>query len=245
MDPVDNFTVLDLASKWRSKTEIYNLLSREGKIYLPPKQEATQVFLRDLMMGKKKYITCEEVKCIKVPQYNGLTVKNIHDFAQRNFHVERFLPEYDYLKEPNREWLCNLVNSIIPEKFQKFIETKVEERRQLLINSQNLGISVQPDILNIFKQSKAISTVKGKSHFLTRLPKPTKDKLKIQQLVEERKELNIRDKDVEKELVELKIKLQNLEKDQIINDENAEKLNRLYQLGLINDKGEPINNDMS
>ena len=148
------------------------------------------------MMGKKKYVSWENVKVIKVPQYKGLTVRDILNFANRNIHIERFLPEYDCLKDPNREWLCNIINTIIPDKFQKYIELKIEERKQQLINSQNLGISVQPEFIKLFKQSKSISTVK-KSHFLTRIPKPTKDKIIIKRFEEERKEFSEKEKDVE------------------------------------------------
>ena len=95
------------------------------------------------------------------------------------------MPKYEYLKDLNREWLCNVINTIIPEKFQKYIELRVEERKKSLINSQNLGISVQPEFMKLFQQSKSISTVKGKSHFLTHMPKPTKDKLVIKRLKEE------------------------------------------------------------
>ena len=82
-------------------------------------------------MGKKRYIKSEDIRLIKVPQYKGLTVKNILEFAKKNIHIDRFLPEYDYLKEHNREWHCNIVNTIIPEIFQNFIKLKIDERKQL------------------------------------------------------------------------------------------------------------------
>ena len=56
MDQVENFTVSELAVKCKSKTELYNLLAREGKIYLPPKQDSTQSYLRDIMLGEKLYL---------------------------------------------------------------------------------------------------------------------------------------------------------------------------------------------
>ena len=40
----------------QSKTELYNLLIRNGKIYLPPKQDTTQKFLRELIQGKKLHL---------------------------------------------------------------------------------------------------------------------------------------------------------------------------------------------
>ena len=115
------------------------------------------------------------------------------------------MPDYAYLKDPNREWLCNIINTIIPDKFQNYVQTKVEERRQQLIDTQNLGISVQPEFLNIFKSSQSISTVNGKSHFLTRLPKPTKEQMKIQKLEEEKKEIIFKAKNTEAQLLNLRV----------------------------------------
>ena len=155
------------------------------------------------------------------------------------------MPDYDYLKDPNREWLCNIINTIIPDKFLNYVQTKIEERRQQLIDTQNLGISVQPKFINIFKSSQSISIVNGKSHFLTRLPKPTKDQMRIQKLEEEKKEIIFKAKDTETQLLELKRKLKELEDDQKFADDNAEKLSKLFELGVIDDKGEFINNDMN
>ena len=92
----------------------------------------------------------ENIKVIKVPQYKGLTVWDILNFANRNIHFERLFPEYDYLKDPNREWICNDVNEIILNKFQKYIELK-SWRKQQLINFQNLGMRVQPEFIKLFK----------------------------------------------------------------------------------------------
>ena len=51
------YTVNDLASKCRSKIEFYNILSRDGNIYLPPSQDANKKYLRSIMAGDKKYLT--------------------------------------------------------------------------------------------------------------------------------------------------------------------------------------------
>ena len=93
----------DLDVKCKSKTELYNVLLREGNIYLPPKQDATQKYLRELLLGKKSYVKWSEVIVIQVPQYKGLRVKDLLNFAESEFEIHDFLPKYDYNKEPNRE----------------------------------------------------------------------------------------------------------------------------------------------
>ena len=66
------------------------------------------------MLGKKNYVKRKNVNVIKVLQYKGLSVKDRLRFAERHIHIERFSPKYDYLKNPNREWLCNVIYFIIP-----------------------------------------------------------------------------------------------------------------------------------
>ena len=49
---------------------------------------------------------------------------------------------------------------------------------------------------------------------------------------------------LEEELNELKAKIRDLKYDKEEADANFEKLSKLYELGIIDDKGEFINNDM-
>ena len=51
---------------------------------------------------------------------------------------------------------------------------------------QKLGISAKQEFIDIFKRSQAISTMKGKSHFLTRVSKLTKDQQRLKELEKEK-----------------------------------------------------------
>ena len=66
-----------------------------------------------------------------------------------------------------------IVNSLIPEDFQHFVKHKEEIRRREILKSHNLEMKVKHEFINIFKFSQTISTVSGRSHFLTRDPKIT------------------------------------------------------------------------
>ena len=105
MDSSNQFTINDLAAKCKSKSEFYNLLTTEGGMYLPPIQDATQAYLRGIMMGKKEYVKSKNVMVIKVPLYKGLTVAKILRFARSKQNINNYIPDYKYCKEPNREWL--------------------------------------------------------------------------------------------------------------------------------------------
>ena len=245
MEASSLFTVNDLATKFKAKSELINVLSREGNIYLPPKRDITQKYLRKLLHGEKLYIKWSEVIVINVPQYSGLRVKDLLNFAKSQFEIEKFLPDYDYNKDPNRDWLCNLINTVTHDKFNEFIDKKIKERNKKLINSQNLNINAKKEFIDIFKSSQSISTLKGKSHFLVRAPKQTKEQLTIQKLTKENEDIISKTFAMKRELDILKNKLIDYDELDKQADLNARRLKRLLEMGLIDENADPVNNDMS
>ena len=113
-----------------------------------------------------------------------------------------------------------------------------------MIASQNLGISIKPEFIQIFKNSQAISTMNGKSHYLTRAPKKTKEQLKIIKYEEQKEETNRNTEMILEELQSLKTKIKDFELRQDDADQNSDKLARLYDLGLIDANGDPINSEI-
>ena len=85
------------------------------------------------MLEEKQYVSCSNVKVVSVPHYKGLNVKDIIRFTGMHINIDNYLPRYDYRKEPNRLWLCNLVNSLIQNEFQQFIDAQIIKREQNLI----------------------------------------------------------------------------------------------------------------
>ena len=245
MDQSALFTVNDLSVKFKSKWDLINVLSREGNIYLPPKRDVTQKYLRSLLHGEKLYVKWSEVIIINVPQYEGLTVKDLMKFAETEFDIHKFLPEYDYHKDPNRSWLCNIINTIITEKFNKFIDKKIKERNKKLITSQNLTVNAKEEFIKIFKNSQAISTMKGKSYFLVRNPKQSKEKIMINKLNEEKKESIDNVSKLKKELEVLQNKMVDYHELQKEAELNNERLRKLFDSGIIDADGNFINNDMN
>ena len=104
-------------------------------------------------------------------------------------------------------------------------------------------MEVKPEFLRIFKSSKAVSTVSGKSHYLTRNPKTIYAQREINELKEERKEFFKKSENFKQEIKFLQDKLEKLENIERDHAENKEKLSKLYEAGIINEEGEYINND--
>ena len=203
MDIDNQFTISDVSIKCKSKSEFYTVLTTEGGLYLPPKRDWTQEFLRQLMIGVKKVLQNSDVKIISVAQIKGLRVPQLLLYARSKVDIDSYLPEYDYAKEPNRCWLANLINSLIGKKFQDHIALMVKNQRQEKLKNQNLAIQAQPNFIDILKKSAAVSTTKGKSHFVMRPPQPVKTS-QGKRYIEEMKY------DYENRIVKLKEEMDNL-----------------------------------
>ena len=76
------------------------------------------------MLGSNLYVKWEKVLVIKAPQYKDLYVKDLLKFAASKLNIKKYLPDYEYNKESNKEWICNLLNTLIDEDFQYFIKEK-------------------------------------------------------------------------------------------------------------------------
>ena len=133
---------------------------------------------------------------------------------------------------------------MLNEEFNNFIWENVEIRKQEFIKSQNISVSVKPEFLKIFKNSQSISYSNGKFHFLARMPRPTKDQEKIKQLEEEKVDSYYKATVLKLEIEELKDKMKKLEDEQRDAENNVEKMSKLYELGIIDENGELINNKM-
>ena len=62
-----------------------------------------------------------------------LRVKDLIRFAKTQLEIHKFLPEYEYLKESNREWFCNLMSTLIHKKFINLLTKRTKESNQKLL----------------------------------------------------------------------------------------------------------------
>lgn len=114
----------EFAAKYRSKREIYNFLACDVGIYLPPYDNITIYFLKELMSRKKKMLRTTQIRTMHVPQYEGLGIKEIRQFLDEN-HPE----VYAYLPEPSlelpktpKQWIINVVATILQDEFSKWVK---------------------------------------------------------------------------------------------------------------------------
>lgn len=72
----------EFGAKYSSKREVYRFLASDVKIYLPDYQTVTVWHLRDLACGRRNRIKGTDVKYMSIPQFEGLTVDDLLEYAE-------------------------------------------------------------------------------------------------------------------------------------------------------------------
>ena len=147
----------------------------QKEIYTYPQKRLHSKFLRKIIIRKKKALSNEYAKIINVSQIKGLRVPQLLQYPRSKVHINSFLPDYDYAKEPNRSWLANILNYLIRTGFQNFISEKVKAQEKVKLKNQYLAILELPQFVCILNKLEVVSTSKWKSYYVMRLSKQFKD----------------------------------------------------------------------
>ena len=192
------------------------------------------------LRGTKLFLYSKNVKVIKVPQIKKLFVNDILKWGKSKTNIDAYLPTYKYVKFPNREWICNVLNTIAYEDFQKYVKEAFRNREKELVMTKGLDLAAIPEIAKIFSESHNISYEKGRSHFIMR---DFKRKRKWYEIEDDMKvdlqgtnkfdELNLKIKQLED-----KVALHAEREEELLKDK--EKLVILYENGIIDSDGEAI-----
>ena len=72
---------------------------------------------------------------------------------------------FDYLPEKNielpktpKQWVCNIIASVIGEPFNKWVAKQVDHRHQKVAVAKDLMIKMDPEIARVFRDSQAVSS---------------------------------------------------------------------------------------
>ena len=138
MESIKDITLSDISLKAKSKKEIYMVLTVEGGLYLPPIMDANRNYIRGLINWTKLFLYSKNVKWTKVPQIEKLDLKSILKFGRDNANIDQYLPEYKYSKFPNKDWLCNVINTVVYDEFQLFIKNGMKNRENSWLRKEGL-----------------------------------------------------------------------------------------------------------
>jgi hypothetical protein len=102
-------------------------------------------------------IKCDAVKVITVPQFEGLAIQQIFQFACNMVDVQNALPPSKEISKLSRSYLANVIYTIVGEPFQQWVHQQVNIRNQKIAVEGNNVIAMDPQIARIFMDSTAIS----------------------------------------------------------------------------------------
>jgi len=95
-------TAKEFAAKYRDKREIYRFLASDVHVYLDSFENHTIWHLKDVAAGRKKKILAKAMKHISIPQYEGLSIADLLDYAKQYQSVMQALPPELEIKKLSR-----------------------------------------------------------------------------------------------------------------------------------------------
>ena len=100
----------------------------------------------------------ENVKYLAIPQYETLSVKEIKKFISQNTPCLLYLPDESEWDKLPKQWLINIVNSVVEDEFTAWVKERIEERNSGIVKKKNLGINMDVDVMKAFLASTAVSS---------------------------------------------------------------------------------------
>ena len=150
-------TSSEFAAKFQSKREVYRFLASDVKAYLPSIETTTIWHLRDLASGKKRIIKSEKIKHLNVPQFKGLTIPDMLEFADNYPTCKFYLPVDKEVYKLSRQYIANIIYTVVGTPFANWVRDKVDARNTKIKQEQNLLIEMDPDIAAAFRASTSVS----------------------------------------------------------------------------------------
>ena len=103
-------------------------------------------------------IKSKDIKHAHVPQFTGLSVECMLEWAKKYPKVFKALPaEQAEIESLHRGYVANVIYTVVGENFQEWIDKKLKERTKKLCTSRDMNITMDPEVYKIFKASTSIS----------------------------------------------------------------------------------------
>ena len=112
----------------------------------------------DLLTLLSRYIKDTGIKHIFAPQYETLTVEKILEFAQEHAQVWDYLPARKDCYRLSRQFLLNVLHTIVGEPFARWVNEQVDQRNAKIADKRNMLIELDPEVAAAFRASTQVSS---------------------------------------------------------------------------------------
>ena len=93
-----------------------------------------------------------------MPHYEELTVKKMLAFAFEKPGVRDYFPEDKEIEKLPREWICNVLHSVIGKPFKDWVKERVDARNQEVKVKADGEMSLDPRVAKAFRSSTHVSS---------------------------------------------------------------------------------------
>ena len=97
------------------------------------------------------------VSHVRVPSYENLALKDIFEQFEPDAAVFQYLPDGKELRKVPKQWICNVLATVVGEPFAQWVKARIFNRNETVIKERKLGIAMDADIAAAFHASTAIS----------------------------------------------------------------------------------------
>ena len=106
--------------------------------------DANRKYVQNIIRGLKKFWYSKNIKVVKVSQIDQISINKLQEWGSENIETESYLPTYYYDKFSNREWLCNVLNTLNYEGFQNLIKYSLKQRGEMIVIKRRINVVVIP-----------------------------------------------------------------------------------------------------
>ena len=103
-------------------------------------------------------VNANQVRHLFVPQYESLSIQKMLEFLVNYPAMHQYMPNHNReLSKLPREWIVCVAATIVGDAFVKFIKDGINARNAGVVEQKNLNIAINPDLLDAFNASTAVS----------------------------------------------------------------------------------------
>ena len=113
--------------------------------------------MEDILARKKSYVHNEAIQTVYVPQYEGLYIKDIAEFASQYPNISAYMPDDPDLPKTPKQWIINVCATVIGKPFKTWVVDQVEERNALMAKKKEVMIDMDPQMHAKFHASTHVS----------------------------------------------------------------------------------------
>ena len=99
----------------------------------------------------------QHVVHIRVPFYENLSLDEIFRFLNGHEEVMRHMPNGKELRKTPRQWIVNVIATIVGKPFHEWVKQRIDERNSAVVEKNNLGITMDSQVAAAYHASTAVS----------------------------------------------------------------------------------------